>query len=83
MLPQHLSELVVMPQEVINFFESGGFVCSVSGRYMQSVALDEMLVNKDLKPTVVRPSKEYFLARRILKVATSPHCEVADHRLCA
>ena len=63
MLPQHLRELIVMPQEVINFFESGGFVCSVSGRYMQSVALDEaheILVNKDLKTTVVRPSKEYL-----------------------
>ena len=63
MLPQHLSKLVVMLQEVINFFESGCFVCSVSGRYMQSVALDEvheMLVNKDLKTTVVRLSKEYL-----------------------
>ena len=52
-----------MPKEVIDFFECGGFVCSVSGRYMHSVALDEaheMLVNKDLKTTVVRPSKEYL-----------------------
>ena len=62
-IPQHLSELLLMPKEVIDFFECGGFVCSVSGRYMHSVALDEaheMLVNKDLKTTVVRPSKEYL-----------------------
>ena len=52
-----------MPDEVINFFEDGSFVCSINGNNMHSVALDEaheMLVNKDLKTTVVRPTKEYI-----------------------
>ena len=38
-------------------------MCSITGKHMRSVALDEaheMLVNKDLKTTIVRPSKEYL-----------------------
>ena len=52
-----------MPDDVIHFFESGAFVCSITGKQMRSVALDEayeMLVNKDLKTTIVRPTKEYL-----------------------
>ena len=38
-------------------------MCSVTGSHMRSVALDEaheMLVNKDLKTTIVRPTKAYL-----------------------
>ena len=52
-----------MPRDVLKFLESGAFVCSITGKHMRSVALDEaheMLVNKDLKTTIVRPSKEYL-----------------------
>lgn len=62
LLPCHLHEVLLMPQEIIDHFESGSFVCSVTGNHCHSVALDEaheMLVNKDLKMTVVRPNKEY------------------------
>ena len=55
--------LLQMPNEVISFLESGAFVCSVSGGHIHSVALDKahkMLVNKDLKTTIVHPSKEYL-----------------------
>ena len=47
----------------LSFFESGAFVCSVTGRHIDSVALNEaheMLVNKDLKTTIVLPTKEYL-----------------------
>ena len=63
LLPNHLHDLATMPSEVISFFESGSFVCNVTGGHMHSVALDEaheMLVNKDLKTTIVRPTKEYL-----------------------
>ncbi len=52
LLPQHIFEVLTMPQDVVQFFETGGFVCSITGKHMHSVALDEaheMLVNKDLK----------------------------------
>ena len=52
-----------MPPSVKRCFESGAFVCSISGKQMRSVALDEaheMLVNKDLKTTIVRPTEEYL-----------------------
>ena len=61
-LHYHLHEVLTMPQEVINHFKNGSFVCSVTGKSVHSVGLDEaheMLVNKDLKTTVVRPTKEY------------------------
>lgn len=38
-------------------------MCNINGNGMHSVALDEaheMLVNKDLKTTIVRPTKEYL-----------------------
>ena len=63
LIPNHLHDLAKMPSEVISFFESGAFVCSITGGHMHSVALDEaheMLVNKDLKATIVRPTKEYL-----------------------
>lgn len=60
----HLHEILLMlRQEVIKHFESGAFVCNVSGNSVCSVALDEsheMVVNKNLKTTVVRPTKEYI-----------------------
>lgn len=52
-----------MPQEVIENFEKGAFVCSINGHNMHSAALDEaheMLINKGLKTTIVRPTKEYL-----------------------
>ena len=64
LFPNHLRDLAKMPSDVMKFLESGAFVCSsITGKHMRSVALDEaheMLVNKDLKTTIVRPSKEYL-----------------------
>ena len=58
LIPCHL---LLMPEEVIKNFESAAFICNVTGSSVHSVALDEaheMLVNKDLKTTVVRLTKE-------------------------
>ena len=62
LLPCHLYEVLTMPEEVIDNFEKGAFVCSVYRNSMHSVALDEaheMLVNKDLKTTIVRPTRVF------------------------
>ena len=62
LIPNHLRDLAKMPDDVMKFLESGTFVCSITGKHVCSVALDEaheMLVNKDLK-TIVHPSKEYL-----------------------
>ena len=61
LLPCHLHEVLTMPQEVIENFEKGAFVCSINGDSMHSVALDgahEMLISKQLQ--LVRPTKEYL-----------------------
>ena len=63
LIPNHLRDLAKMLRAVLRFLESGAFVCSNTGKHMHSVALDEaqeMLVNKDLKTTIVRPSIEYI-----------------------
>ena len=62
-LPQHFSEVISLPERIKECFISGGFVCNIRGKQMHAVALDEaheMLVNKDIKTSVVRPSKEYL-----------------------
>ena len=62
-IPQHLAEVLTMPVEIRKCFEMRGFVCHIRGRKMHAVALDEaheMLVNKDIKTTIVRPTKEYI-----------------------
>ena len=63
MLPQHFHEVLTLPVHIRKCFEQGGFVCNIKGRRMHAVALDEaheMLVNKDIKTTIVRPTKEYL-----------------------
>ena len=62
-LPQHFAEVASLPNVVKQCLSKGGFVCNIKGTKMHAVALDEaheMLVNKDIKTYVVRPSKEYL-----------------------
>ena len=62
-LRQHFAEVSSLPDVVRECFSKGGFVCNIRGTKMHAVALDEaheMLVNKDIKTYVVRPSKEYL-----------------------
>ena len=42
------------------FFEQGAFVVSISGNSWHSVRIDEMLINKSCKMSVVRPSRDYI-----------------------
>ena len=61
LIVQHLSDMLVMPKEILKDLQSGKFVASLSGRPGHSVAIDEaheMKVNKDLKSAIVRPSTE-------------------------
>ena len=62
-IPQYLKDVVLMPPSVKRCFESVAFVCSISGKQIRSVALDEaheMLFNKDLNTTIKRPTEEYL-----------------------
>ena len=62
-LPQHFAEVMCLPESIKQCFAKGGFGCNIKGTKMHAVALDEaheMLVNKDIKTSVVRPSKEYL-----------------------
>ena len=41
LIPCHLHEALLMPQDISDHFESGAFVCSVTGCSVRSIALDE------------------------------------------
>ena len=74
MLPQHFSEVLTLPAYIRECFEQGGFVCNMRGRRMHAVALDEaheMLVNKDNKTSIVRPTEEYL--NRVLYYPVRAH----------
>ncbi len=58
-----MADIVTMPSSVITMFQQGAFVINISGRPWHSVAVDEaheMLVNKDCKTSIVRPSPDYI-----------------------
>ena len=63
LISQHIVDVLNMPADLVKYFENGGFVLSISGNVLHSVALDEsheMLINKHVKQAIVRPSKDYI-----------------------
>ena len=55
-----------MPKELLDYFKAGGFAVSITGRAFHSVGLDkshEMLINKDVKQAIVRPSSKEYISR--------------------
>ena len=63
LLSQHIADCLMYPSAILSHLRSGGFTVSITGRCWHSVTVDEaheMLVNKDLKQAIVRPSKEYL-----------------------
>ena len=49
LISQHIVDVLNMPADLLKYFENGGFVLSISGNTLHSVALDEsheMLINK-------------------------------------
>ena len=59
---------MLLPDEIQEKFAAGRFSVSITGRPWHSVGLDEaheMLINKDCKMAVVRPTKE-FVSRMAL-----------------
>jgi len=60
LITQHIVDVLNMPADL---FQKEGFVLSISGNTLHSVALDEsheMLINKHVKESIVRPSKDYI-----------------------
>ena len=63
LIRQHIVDVLNMPEALLGYFRSGGFVLSITGNTLHSVALDEcheMLINKHVKQSIVRPTKDYI-----------------------
>ena len=60
LISNHIVDVLHMPKPLLAFFMQGGFVVS---RHFHSVGIDEaheMLINKQTKQAIVRPSKDYI-----------------------
>ena len=62
LISNHIADILDMPPSLL-MLKQGGFVVSISGREGHSVAIDEahkMLINKNIKEAVVKPSEDYM-----------------------
>ena len=63
LISNHIADVQSMPPEILTMFQQGGFVVSIKGRAWHSVGIDEaheMLINKDCKTSIIRPSEDYI-----------------------
>ena len=61
LIPSHLKTIATLPPPLIEHFEDGGFSVRLSNTDWHAVGLDEcheMMINKDAKMAVIRPSEE-------------------------
>ena len=63
LLAQHIADIHNMPPTVLTMLQHGGWVVSVTGRPWHSVGVDEaheMLINRQCKASVTKPSADYM-----------------------
>ncbi len=63
LIAQHIADVVRMPDSILTMFQQGAWVVSVTGRPWHSVGIDEaheMLINRECKTSIMRPSADYI-----------------------
>ena len=63
LIPQHIVDMLTIPDRLLSHLRQGGFTVSIRGRPGHSVGIDEaheMCVNKDCKEYITRPSDDYM-----------------------
>ena len=63
LIPQHIVDLLTIPNDLLSQLGHGGFTVSIRGRSCHSVGIDEaheMCVNKYCKEYITRPSADYI-----------------------
>ena len=67
-LPQHLSDIATMPEDILENFRNGGFVSSLKGTPYQSQAIDEAhesTINRDVKMAISRNNENLIVSKSI------------------
>ena len=63
LIPQHIVNMLTIPNEILSHLSNGGFTVSITGRPCHSVGVDEtheMCINKECKEYITRPSADYI-----------------------
>ena len=63
LIPQHVVDMLTIPEDLLSKLSHGGLTVSIRGRPGHSVGIDEaheMCVNKDCKEYITRPSADYI-----------------------
>ena len=60
LIPQHIVDMLTIPEDLLSKLSHGGFTVSIRGRPGHSVEAHEMCVNKDCKEYITRPSADYI-----------------------
>ena len=63
LIPQHIVDMLTIPEEILSHLSKGGFTVSIRGRPCHSVGIDEaheMGINKECKEYITRPSADYI-----------------------
>ncbi len=63
LISHHIADLLELPDSIMVMLSQGAFVINIMGREWHSVAIDEgheMLINKQCKNAVVKPSEDYM-----------------------
>ena len=62
-ISQHIADVLSMPPNILAMFNQGAFVVTICGREWHSVGIDEaheMLINKQCKTSIVKPTPDYI-----------------------
>ena len=63
LIPQHIVDMLTIPNELLSHLTLGGFTVSITGRAGHSVGIDEaheMCINKECKEYITKPSADYI-----------------------
>ena len=95
LISNHIHDLLNLPDSMLLMLSQGAFIVNICGREWHSVGIDEaheMLINKQIKMSIVKPSEDYIsriasyityrtIAQENLKNTLFPHNNKSSERI--